>query len=91
MSQNIHLHIDRIVLDGIDIPPSQHDRLKAMIETELTRLFWDRTLFGHQSLAPSLIHQTMPKLSIEVRLTPRSDLLSIGQQISQIIYKHVCA
>ena len=90
MSQNIHIRIDRIVLDGIDIPPSQRDRLKAMIETELTRLFWNHPS-GHQSLDPFFINQNMPKLSIKIVLTSKSDLLSVGQQISQMIYEHVFA
>lgn len=90
MSQNIRIHINQIVLNGIDIPPSQRDRLKTMIETELTRLFWNHPS-GHQSLDPLFINQNMPKLSIKIVLTSKSDLLSVGQQISQMIYEHVFA
>ncbi len=90
MSRNIHIRIDRIVLNGLDIPPSQRDRLKAMIETELTRLFQDRPS-RNQSLNPSLSHQHTPTRPLEITLTSRSDLLSVGQQISQMIYEHIFA
>ncbi len=35
---NIHLHIDRLVLDGLDIAPHQRHVLQAAVEAELSRL-----------------------------------------------------
>jgi hypothetical protein len=35
---NITVHIDRMVLDGIDIPPAQRPLLQAAVEGELARM-----------------------------------------------------
>ena len=35
---NIHLHIERLILDGIDLPPEQHSALEAAVTAELTHL-----------------------------------------------------
>lgn len=35
---NIHLHIDRLVLDGIALAPRERARLQAALEQELRRL-----------------------------------------------------
>lgn len=35
---NINLHIERLVLDGLDITPDQRPVLQAAVETELARL-----------------------------------------------------
>ncbi len=35
---NIHLHIDRLVLDGLDVPFGSRDVLRAAVEQELTHL-----------------------------------------------------
>ncbi|MFO0699071.1 MAG: hypothetical protein U0236_07565 [Nitrospira sp.] len=35
---NINLHIERLVLDGLDLTPEQRPILQAAVETELTRL-----------------------------------------------------
>jgi len=36
---NINLHIERLVLDGVDISPDQGDLLQASVINELTQLF----------------------------------------------------
>ncbi|MBZ0170217.1 hypothetical protein MELA_00261 [Candidatus Methylomirabilis lanthanidiphila] len=35
---NINLHIERLVLDGISLPPGDRPLLQAAMEAELTRL-----------------------------------------------------
>ena len=35
---NINLHIERLVLDGVEIAPNQRHLLRSAIETELGRL-----------------------------------------------------
>ncbi len=35
---NINLHIERLVLDGLNISPGQGPQVKAAVEAELTRL-----------------------------------------------------
>ena len=34
----IHLHIEHLILDGIDLPPGQRPLLKALVATELAQL-----------------------------------------------------
>jgi hypothetical protein len=38
---NIELHIERLVLEGIDTPPGRGEQLRAGISAELTRLLRD--------------------------------------------------
>jgi len=35
---NINLHIERLILDGIDLGPAQRQQLRAAVEQELVRL-----------------------------------------------------
>jgi hypothetical protein len=35
---SVRLHIDRLVLDGVDVPYASHDELRAAVEQELVRL-----------------------------------------------------
>lgn len=38
---NINLHIERLILDGIDFSPSQRQQLRVAVEAELARLLGD--------------------------------------------------
>ena len=46
---NVHVHIERLVLDGIDVPHGSHAALGAAVERELAR----RLASG--GIAPSLL------------------------------------
>jgi hypothetical protein len=39
---NVRLHIERLILEGLDVPPG--DALQLAVETELTRLIGERGL-----------------------------------------------
>ena len=55
---NINLHIDRLVLDGGNIPPGQHHQLKANVQAELSRLL------AKGGVSPSLANgTTVPTVS----------------------------
>jgi len=41
---NVRLDIERLVLDGIELPPGSDHRLQAAVESELTRLLAQRGL-----------------------------------------------
>jgi hypothetical protein len=47
---NIELHIDRLVLDGIDIPRGHGEQLRAGVSAELARLLRDG------GLADTVVH-----------------------------------
>jgi len=78
---NINLHIERLVLDGVDIAPGQRHLLQASVETELTRLLTDR------GLTPSLAQGVaLPRLSISGMQLTGNNPTQLGQQIAQSVY-----
>lgn len=55
---NVKLHIERLVLDGVNIAPHQHHLLQASLTTELTRLL------NNGRLASNLVEgAALPRLS----------------------------
>lgn len=78
---NIRLHIDRLVLDGVNIAPDRHHVLQASVETELTRLLTDG------GLSPSLAQgMALPGISAGGIQLINNNLTQIGQQIAQSVY-----
>lgn len=78
---NIKLHIERLVLDGVNIAPGQHHVLQASVETELTRLLTD----GGLSL--SLAQGTaLPHISTGGIQLTNNNPTQIGQHIAQSVY-----
>lgn len=79
---NINIHIDRLVLDGLNIPHSQRSLLQAAVEAELGRLL---TADG---LAPGLrTGGAVPHVAAEtIPLVPNSNPTQLGQQIAQSVY-----
>jgi hypothetical protein len=78
---NINLHIERLVLDGINISPGKRDLLQISITTELTRLLNNAGLAGNLVEGVSL-----PRLSASsIQLTGNSPT-QLGQQIAQSVY-----
>jgi hypothetical protein len=78
---NITLHIERLILDGVNIAPDQRHLLQASLTVELTRLL------TQSGLAANLIEGvSMPKLSAnDVQLTGNNPA-QLGQQIAQSVY-----
>jgi hypothetical protein len=78
---NINLHIERLVLYGVNIAPGQRHLLQASVETELARLLMDG------GLSPSLAQGTaLPRLSTGgIQLTGNNPM-QLGRQIAQSVY-----
>ena len=79
---NIHVHIERLILDGIPLEPGQAAQLQAAVEAELGRLLAENSLppgllaggaFGALRAAP-------------IQLAPQSQPASQGAQIAQAAY-----
>ncbi len=51
---NVRMHIDRVVLDGIDVAAADRARLKAAIASELTRLVAERGIASMHGAVPSI-------------------------------------
>ena len=78
---NINLHIERLILDGINISPGQRHLLQASITTELTQLL------NNSGLADGLVEGgALPRLSTNnIQLTSNKPM-ELGKQIAQSVY-----
>ncbi len=79
---NINLHIERLVLDGLDIGPGQGRQVKSAVEAELSRLLRD------SGLASALQNGVaLPRINVEpVRMSQGNDPDRLGQQIARSVY-----
>ena len=80
---NINLHIERLILDGVNIAPGQRHLLQASVETELARLLADG------GLSPSLYGGRRPAVDVAtngIQLASGNDPVQLGQQIAQSVY-----
>jgi hypothetical protein len=79
---NINIHIDKLVLDGLNIPHSQRSLLQATLEAELGRLL------ENGELAPGLLAGgTVPNVSAgNIELMQENNPTLLGQQLAQAVY-----
>jgi hypothetical protein len=78
---NINLHIERLVLDGVNIAAGQRHLLRASMEAELTRLLTDG------GLAPGLAQGVaLPRLSASAMQLTGNNPAQLGWQIAQSVY-----
>lgn len=79
---NINVHIDRLILDGIDVPREQRPLLQMAVETELARLL------AADGLAPGLLTGgAVPYTPAEdIRLAREGDPSRLGEQIARAVY-----
>lgn len=79
---NIRVNIERIVLDGIDVPRSQRPLLRATVGAELSRLL------ASTGLASVLMtKEAIPQVPTgTIQLTGNSDPSRLGKQIAQAVY-----
>ncbi|MBL0011650.1 MAG: hypothetical protein IPP22_13140 [Nitrosomonas sp.] len=78
---NINLHIERLVLDGVNVESDLRRMLQATVEAELTRLLTEG------GISPSLAQGVaLPRISADgIQLTDNKPV-QIGQQIAQSVY-----
>ncbi len=77
----INLHIERLILDGINIAPDQKHLLQSVVTTELTRLL---TKGG---ILPDLARGVaLPRISANSIQVTGNDPVQLGQQIAQSVY-----
>lgn len=79
---NINLHIERLVLDGLDIAPEQRPILQAAVEVELSRLLTER------GMSPNLVQGVaVPRLSAkDIQTASANSPTELGQQIAHSVY-----
>ena len=78
---NINLHIERLILDGVDIAPGQRHLLQANVTTELTRLLNNGGLAHNLAEGVALSRMS----TSDIQLTDNKPM-ELGQQIAQSVY-----
>ncbi|MDT4331506.1 hypothetical protein ACQE3E_13815 [Methylomonas sp. MED-D] len=81
---NIHLHIERLVLDGVDLAGHSRGELQAGMTAELTRLLSEGGLATHLVGGGAL-----PRLSTNAVQLTGNNPTQIGQQIAQSVYRGI--
>ena len=78
---NVELHIDRLVLEGIDLDPAQRPLLQAALEAELGRLIGEG---GVGSLAAG---GAVPSVKAEgFQMSGDGNPAQLGRQIAGAVY-----
>jgi hypothetical protein len=80
-AQNISLHIERLVLEGVPLGTAHRDRLHAAVVAELTRLLAEGGLAQHLSGGTAL-----PSLRAGTIQHSSSAPSELGTRIAQAVY-----
>lgn len=78
----INLHIDRVILEGVNLKPGQQHLVQAGLEAEFSRLLKDRRLASGftRNLA-------VPRVTAsDIRLSGDNNPSQLGEQIAQSVY-----
>lgn len=79
---NINLHIERVILDGLAVAPSQRGLVQSALEAELVRLLASGGLAAALSSSGA-----MPVLRVsDLPLAMPSEPAQLGSQIAQAVY-----
>jgi hypothetical protein len=79
---NVNLHVERLILDGMDIPSRQQPAFQEAVIMELTRLITEGSLQLRLE-ADSAIHE-MPAGTVQ--LSNGNEPTELGQQIARAVY-----
>lgn len=79
---NVRLHIERLVLEGLQLRPGEHLIVRAAAERELSRLL------SSGGPSPELLSGgAIPRLSVgEIHLPEGHSARQIGRQIARAVY-----
>ena len=82
---NIHVYIERLILDGLPVERIQAPHIQAAVETELTHLLMEN------GLAASLqVGIAVPSVYANaIQLTVGSNPAQMGTQIAQSVYSGI--
>lgn len=80
---NIRLHIERVVLDGLDLSQAEAEGVRASLEAELTRLL-------AAGLAPQFLssgaYSSLPGSRLESGERTPTQAGTLGSQVAQAVY-----
>lgn len=79
---NINLHIERLILDGVDFAPGQQHLLQSIVASELARML------AEGGLSPSLAQGTnLSRVSANgIKINEGGEPAQLGKQIAQSVY-----
>ena len=84
-SANIHLHIDRLILDGVSLPHAQRPLLQAAVEAELGRLLAEGGLGSEWRSGGAVPRISTPA----IQLSPEGNPTQWGHQIAHAVYRGI--
>ncbi len=79
---NIHLHIEKIVMDGLSLGPLDHHQVKAAVEAELGALLVSQGLGEKLQNSGEISYMSGNRIEQQASQSPRT----FGQHIAQSIY-----
>jgi hypothetical protein len=82
---NIHLHIERMVLDGLPVSGGEAANVQAAVEAELARLLAGELVAPHSSSAVGTV------AGGEIRIPPRMTARQLGGEIGRSVFRNVTA
>ncbi len=83
---NINLHIDRLILDGVNIRPDQRHLLKASMEAELGRLLSKGGVLPELASGGALPAISAQGFQTSTSKGSSSNAVQLGQQIARSVY-----
>ncbi len=82
----INLHIERIVLEGISIPSSQHQVLQTSMATSLIQMLADGGLSSRFVQDTSLRHISTTN---SIQQDDANNLMHLGNKVAQSLYRGI--
>jgi hypothetical protein len=82
---NIKLHIERLVLEGIDTPPGHSEQLREYVSAELTRLLHDGGLADTVVRRGAVARLSAPTVGLSATGPDH-----LGRQLASAIYAGIC-
>ena len=82
---NIDLHIERLVLDGIDVPHHERPTLQAAVTAELTRLLTEGGLQPGLTVGGAMAFAR----SDDMQVSPGEFPDRMGKRIAQSVYSGI--
>lgn len=82
---NIHMHIERMIIEGVDLPPAQRHLLQAAVEAELGRLLAAREISTNFKNVGSQVGIVAPVL----QLNSSPDAKVLGAQVGASVYSAI--
>jgi hypothetical protein len=79
---NVNVHIARLVLHGLDLPPRERARLENAFRSELTLL-----VGNEHACAPAWSSTLVPSTPVQtVRLPSATDGASVGRRVARAVH-----